>query len=51
MGDQALKATLRTRSAEELIVMEVITVARMKNGMMLDCKIWPIYSILDLLQR
>ena len=31
MGDQVFEATLRTRSAEELIVMEVITVARMKN--------------------
>ena len=36
MGGQVLKAMLRTRSAEQFIVMEVITVARMKNGMMLD---------------
>ena len=50
MDDQVLEATLRTRSEEEFIVMEVITVARMKKGMVLDCKMWPIYSILDLLQ-
>ena len=40
----------RTRSEEELIVMEVITVARLRKGMMFDCKILSKYSILDLLQ-
>ena len=32
MGDQVLEATLRTRSEEEFIVIEVITVAKMKKG-------------------
>ena len=40
----------RTWSEEELIVMEVITVARLRKGMMLDCKILSNYSMLDLLQ-
>ena len=40
----------RRRPEEELILMEVITVARLRKGMMLDCKILSKYSILDLLQ-
>ena len=40
----------RTRPEEELIVKEVITVARSRKGMMLDWKILSDYSILDLLR-
>ena len=40
----------RPRSEEELIVMEVITVAMLRKGMMLNWEILSDYEILDLLQ-
>ena len=39
----------RRRSEEELIVMEVITVAMLRKGKMLDLKILSNYSFSDLL--